>query len=158
MKQLDQIKLLVLDVDGTMTDGGVYITDQGNQFKKFNARDGLGIKEVMKIGIEVGIISHSLASEMVDTRANMLGIRYFYIGQQEKMEVLQEWVEEMGIDYDHVAYIGDDINDLEIMKKVGVAACPADSVEKIKSISKIVLKKKGGEGAVREFIDQYLLP
>ena len=154
---MSQIKLLVLDVDGTMTDGGIYVMEDGRQFKKFNAKDGMGIKLALKTGIEVGIISHSLVTEMVSSRANSLGLKYFYIGQESKLMVLKKWQEELGIQTDKIAFIGDDVNDLEIMQYVGTAACPADAVKPIKEISDIVLTKNGGEGAVREFIDNYLL-
>ncbi len=152
-----KIKLLLLDVDGTLTDGGVYILEDGKQFKKFNAQDGLGIKMAIKSGIEVGIISHSLITEMVTARANMLGLKYFYIGQRPKTEVLEEWLEELKLEYAEIAFIGDDVNDLEIMQKVGFSACPANANDKIKSISDVVLTKNGGDAAVREFIDLYLL-
>ena len=151
------IKMLILDVDGTLTDGGVYIQEDGKQFKKFNSQDGLGIKLAMKAGIEVAIISHSLVTEMVTARANMLGMKYFYVGQRPKLEVLEEWQKGLNLDYQHIAYIGDDVNDLEIMEKVGFSACPANAIDQIKSIVNVILTKKGGEGAVREFIDRYLL-
>jgi len=154
---LDQLKLLVLDVDGTMTDGGVYISEDGNQFKKFDAKDGMGIKLAIKNGIEVGIISHSYVSGMVKNRANVLGMKYFYVGQRPKLEVLNEWLEELSISMNEVGFIGDDVNDLEIMKAVGHTACPADAVKEIKAIAQIQLTKNGGQGAVREFIDEYLL-
>ena len=157
MAKLDNIKLLVLDVDGTMTDAGVYIMEDGTQFKKFNARDGIGIKLARKSGIEVGIISHSLVTAMVEARANMLGLKYFYIGQEEKLKVLKNWTEELGIFLEQVAFIGDDVNDLEIMKAVGTAACPSDALPAVQAISQIKLTKKGGEGCVREFIDGWLL-
>ena len=152
-----KIKLLVLDVDGTMTDGGVYITEKGEQFKKFNARDGMGIKLAERAGITVGIISHSLVTEMVTSRANTLGMKYFYIGQEPKLGILKNWLEELELTLDEVAYIGDDINDLEIMQAVGISVCPADAVGHIQRIADIKLSRKGGEGAVREFIDEYLL-
>lgn len=152
-----EIKLLVLDVDGTMTDGGVYIMEDGRQFKKFNARDGMGIKLAMKQGVEVGIISHSLVSEMVTSRANTLGMKYYYVGQRAKEEVLEEWMTALGLTYSDVAFIGDDVNDLGIMKKVGFKACPADAMNPIKSIADVILHNKGGEGAVREFIDRFIL-
>ncbi|WP_421893453.1 KdsC family phosphatase [Marinoscillum sp.] len=157
MTKLPTIKLLVLDVDGTMTDGGIYIMEDGRQFKKFHARDGLGIKEAMKVGVEVGIISHSLATEMVNSRANMLGMKHFYVGQRPKLEVLSEWIKELNISYNEICFIGDDINDLEIMQKVGFSACPADAAAAIKKIAKVVLDKKGGDAAVREFIDRFIL-
>ncbi|MBV6642769.1 MAG: HAD-IIIA family hydrolase [Cyclobacteriaceae bacterium] len=156
-KIIPEIKMLILDVDGTLTDGGVYIQEDGKQFKKFNSQDGLGIKLAMKAGVDVGIISHSTVTEMVTARANMLGLKHFYIGQRPKLEVLEEWQEELGIDFQQIAYIGDDVNDLDIMEQVGFTACPANAIDKIKSIVNVILTKKGGEGAVREFIDRYLL-
>jgi len=154
---LKNLKLLVLDVDGTMTDGGVYISEDGNQFKKFDAKDGMGIKLAIKNGIEVGIISHSYVSGMVENRANVLGMKYFYVGQRPKLEVLNEWLEELSISMEEVGFIGDDVNDMEIMQAVGHTACPADAVKEIKAIAQIQLTKNGGAGAVREFIDEYLL-
>lgn len=157
MPKLSHIKLLVLDVDGTLTDAGVYIMEDGTQFKKFNARDGIGINEARKAGIEVGIISHSLATGMVEARANMLKLKYYYVGQEPKLGILEKWRQELGISYDEIAFIGDDINDREIMLKVGVSACPSDAMEAIKSIAQIQLKLPGGKACVREFIDRYLL-
>lgn len=156
-EKLKKIKLLVLDVDGTMTDAGVYIMEDGMQFKKFHARDGMGIKLAMIAGYEVGIISHSLVSEMVTSRANTLGMKYYYVGQRPKEEILEEWKEQLNLADDQVAFIGDDVNDFEIMKKVGFAACPADAVKQIKAIADVTLDKKGGDGAVREFVDRFLL-
>lgn len=152
-----KIKFLVLDVDGTMTDGGIYVLEDGSQFKKFNAKDGMGIKLAIKSGIEVGIISHSHTTEMVNSRANMLGMKYIYVGQESKLKILENWLEEMDISLSEVAFIGDDVNDLSIMQVVGHTACPSDSVKEIKAIAKVILKSKGGEGAVREFIDEHLL-
>ena len=155
--KLKNIKLLVLDVDGTLTDAGVYVMEDGSQFKKFNARDGMGIIQARKAGIEVGIISHSFVTSMVESRANSLGLKYFYVGQDSKVEVLEKWMEELGLTYKEIAYIGDDINDMDVMLKVGVSACPADAVSTIKEIASIQLNKKGGEGCVREFIDTWLM-
>lgn len=157
MEKLSHIKLLVLDVDGTMTDAGVYIMEDGRQFKKFNARDGMGIRLAIKSGVEVGIISHSLVSEMVTARANMLGMKYYYVGQRPKLEVLEEWKVKLGLSNEEIAFIGDDVNDLDVMQVVGFKACPADAVSQIKAISDVVLEKKGGDGAVREFVDRFIL-
>lgn len=151
------IKFLILDVDGTMTDGGVYVMEDGKQFKKFNAKDGMGIKMAMKAGIEVGIISHSHITTMIESRAEMLGLKYVYVGTESKLEILRRWIYKFNVTKKQVAYIGDDVNDLEIMNEVGLAACPSDAVDSIKKISDVVLSKKGGEGCVREFIDRYLL-
>lgn len=152
-----EIRFLVLDVDGTMTNAGIYIMEDGRQFKKFNARDGMGIKLAIQSGTQVGIISHSMVSEMVTSRANALGMKYYYVGQKPKEEVLESWLEDLQLSYEEIAFIGDDINDFEIMQKVGFAACPADAVDQIKAIADVVLTKNGGEGAVREFIDRFVL-
>jgi YrbI family 3-deoxy-D-manno-octulosonate 8-phosphate phosphatase len=151
------IKFLVLDVDGTLTDGGVYVMEDGRQFKKFDVKDGMGIKLALAAGIEVGIISHSLVGEMVSSRANMLGMKYVYIGQEPKLEILESWLKELHLSYNEVAFIGDDVNDLEIMKAVGFSACPSDAMNVIKNNADITLLSRGGKGAVREFIDRFLL-
>ena len=157
MNKNQNIKLLILDVDGTMTDGGIYILDDGRQFKKFSAKDGLGIKMALQKGVEVGIISHSMVSEMVETRAHMLGLNYCYVGDEPKLNIFNQWMQKMDLKKEEIAFIGDDLNDSEIMKEVGFSACPSDSVEEIKGQVDVVLSKKGGEGAVREFIDKYIL-
>jgi 3-deoxy-D-manno-octulosonate 8-phosphate phosphatase (KDO 8-P phosphatase) len=151
------IKLLILDVDGTLTDGGIYIMEDGSQFKKFNSRDGMGIRLLQKAGIEVGIISNGKTTSMVQARADMLGITRVYVGEAKKMDVLDAWMEEMGIGLGEVGMVGDDINDLPVMEKAGLSACPADAVKAVKEKADIVLQLKGGEGCVRELIDNYLL-
>jgi 3-deoxy-D-manno-octulosonate 8-phosphate phosphatase (KDO 8-P phosphatase) len=151
------IKLLILDVDGTLTDGGIYIMEDGSQFKKFNSRDGMGIRLLQKAGIEVGIISNGKTTSMVQARADMLGMTRVYVGEAKKMDVLDAWMEEMGISLDQVGMVGDDINDLPVMEKVGLSACPADAVKAVREKADIVLQLKGGEGCVRELIDNYLL-
>ena len=157
MSDLKNIKLLALDVDGTMTDAGMYIMEDGTQFKKFHARDGIGIKLAMKAGIEVGIISHSPVTSVVETRADILGIKLCYVGREPKENILQQWMDQLGCNATEVAFMGDDVNDLEVMKVAGLTACPADAVDAIKKVSDILLSKKGGKGCVREFIDEYLL-
>lgn len=155
--QLKNIKLLILDVDGVMTDGGMYFTEAGDQMKKYNTKDGMAIIHLTKNDFQVGIISSGFKAEMVKARATLLGIQHFYVGRGKKIEVLNKWCEELGISLSEVAMIGDDINDLEVMQSIGVSACPNDAVAKIKNQAKIILNKKGGEGCVREFIDNYLL-
>ncbi|WOK06811.1 HAD-IIIA family hydrolase [Imperialibacter roseus] len=157
MKDYKNIKLLILDVDGTLTDGGIYIMEDGSQFKKFNSRDGMGIRLLQKAGIEVGIISNGKTTSMVQARADMLGMTRVYVGEAKKMDVLEAWMTEMGIGLDQVGMVGDDINDLPVMEKAGLSACPADAVRAVKEKADIVLQLKGGEGCVRELIDNYLL-
>jgi YrbI family 3-deoxy-D-manno-octulosonate 8-phosphate phosphatase len=152
-----KIKLIVADVDGTLTDGGIYLTENGDEFKKFNAKDGMGVKLLIKKGFKVGIISASHARKLVLARSEMLGIELCYIGNEPKLSILEKWTEELGIDFDEIAYIGDDVNDLEIMKKVGLSFCPQDSAEEIRKISDVILSEDGGRGCFREMADKYFL-
>lgn len=156
-KQLEKIKLLILDVDGVMTDGGMYVSESGDQMKRYNTQDGMGIMHLTKSGVQVGIISSGFANNMVQKRAELLGIQHCYVGRDPKLEILKKWCEEMKLQLNEVAIIGDDINDLEVMKNIGLAICPANAVNSVKSHCHIILSKKGGEGCVREFIDHFLL-
>ena len=156
-KKLEKIKLLILDVDGVMTDGGMYFTENGDQIKKYNTKDGMAILHLTKNEFQVAIISSGFKSEMVKTRADLLGIQRCYVGRDPKIEVLNKYCEELKITLENVAIIGDDVNDMEIIKKVGFSASPSDAVNTVKSQVDVVLNKKGGEGCVREFIDAYLL-
>ncbi|MFK8038909.1 MAG: KdsC family phosphatase [Crocinitomicaceae bacterium] len=150
------IQFLILDVDGTMTDGGMYFTENGDMMKKYNTKDGMAIKGLTKAGFHVGIISHSHQSKMVENRANMLGIQNVYVGAESKLVILDQWLLDLKLTRKQVAFIGDDINDLEIMKSVGISACPHDAVDSVRAISDIVLVNNGGQTCVREFIDKYL--
>ena len=156
-KKLEKIKLLILDVDGVMTDGGMYFTENGDQIKKYNTKDGMAILHLTKSEFQVAIISSGFKSEMVKTRADLLGIQRCYVGRDPKIEVLNKYCEELNITLENVAIIGDDVNDMEIIKKVGFSASPSDAVNTVKSQVDVVLNKKGGDGCVREFIDAYLL-
>ncbi len=156
-EKASRIRLLVLDVDGTLTDGGVYIDAHGVQSKKFNIRDGMGITLLHEKGIPVGIISHSRAQAILDERARMLGIQYVYSGKEPKLDVLQKWMTELSLSFGEIAYIGDDVNDIGIMEKVGLSACPSDAHFQVVKKADIVLTREGGKGCVREFIDRYLL-
>ncbi|MFH1004834.1 MAG: HAD hydrolase family protein [Bacteroidota bacterium] len=153
----NKIKFLALDIDGVLTDGGVYLTEKGDIFKKFNVKDGAGIMQAMKSGITVGFISAGKSKKLLNARAKMLGVKYVYAGEDEKLLVLSKWCAKLKIDLKEVAYIGDDVNDLKIISAIGFSACPKDAVEKIKEIVDVVLEKKGGEGCVREFVNKYLL-
>ena len=155
--KLSEIKLLVIDVDGVLTDGGMYFTESGDQFKKFNTKDGMGILHLTKSGFQVAIISSGFKGELVKNRAEMLGVQYCYVGRDAKLGVLKSHCAELGIDLKNVAMIGDDINDLEVMRSVGLSVCPSDAVKIVKTNSSIILNKRGGEACVREFIDEYLL-
>jgi len=156
-KKNGEIKLLILDVDGVLTNGGMYFTEKGDEIKQFNTKDGRGIISFKKNGGTIGIISSGFKREIIEQRSEMLGIQKVYVGQEKKEDVLQNWMKEINITWDQVAFVGDDINGLNVMKKVGLSACPNDAVDEIKSISDIVLKRDGGRGCVREFIGNYLV-
>lgn len=156
-KKLDKIKLLVLDVDGVMTDGGMYYTENGDQMKKFNTKDGMAILHLTKSDFQVAVISSGFKGEMVRSRTELLGIQHFYVGRDKKIKILNDICERLEISLENVAIIGDDINDLDIIKKAGFSACPSDAMDSVKTNVDVILNRKGGEGCVREFIDSYLL-
>ena len=153
---IPKIKLLILDVDGTMTDNGIYIDEKGIESKKYNAKDGVGIYELIKNNVIVGIISHSEKGDGIKSRASYLGIKYCHVGNEPKEEILKIWIKKLEINLEEVAFIGDDINDLSIIDIVGFSACPNDSSDPVKRKASLVLNTKGGYGCVREFSDLYL--
>lgn len=154
-----QIKLFLSDVDGTLTDGGMYYSEKGDELKKFNTRDGMGFQLLREAGIKVGIIT-SENTQIVANRAKKLKIDYLVQGKRDggKLAAVKEICNIMGISLTEVAYIGDDINCLELLSSVGLAACPLDANVNLKNISNIrIMNRKGGEGCVREFIDSLVL-
>lgn len=155
--KLEKIKLLILDVDGVLSDGGMYYTESGDQFKKYNSKDGMAILKAQEKGMMIGIISSAFTDKMVLNRAKTLKIERVYVGQESKITVLKKWCSELKLELDEVAMIGDDINDFSIFDAVGMRFCPADAVQVVKHKVDVVLSKKGGEGCVRELIDTYLL-
>lgn len=146
------IKLILLDVDGTLTDGGIYRGNEGEELKKFNVKDGYAIVTAQKLGMEFGIITGK-KSKLVEVRAEELKIKYLYQGISQKTEILEEIIEKIALRKDEIAYMGDDLNDIRIMKCVGIKGAPCDAVPEILEIADFVSGKKGGEGAVREFIE-----
>lgn len=153
-----QIKLFLCDVDGTLTDGGMYYSENGDELKKFNTRDGMGFQRLREAGIKTGIIT-SEDTQIVENRARKLNVDFLYQGKRDggKLAVAQEICTRMGIKLDEVAYIGDDVNCVELLEAIGVKACPADACEEVKAIAGIhVMSRKGGDGCVREFIEYIL--
>ncbi|XDZ63096.1 acylneuraminate cytidylyltransferase [Alphaproteobacteria bacterium LSUCC0396] len=149
------IKIFLCDVDGTLTDAGMYYGENGEEFKKFNTHDGKGFELLRKAGIKTGIIT-SENTKIVENRAKKLNVDYLYQGldAKGKLEIAKEICRKDGITLNNVAYIGDDVNCRELLQSVSIAACPEDAINDIKMIPNIInLTKKGGEGAVREFID-----
>lgn len=149
------IKLIVSDVDGVMTDGGLYYGKNGEETKKFNVKDGLVINALKKNGIKLCIIT-GRESEIVKRRFSELQFDFIIQGSDNKLRDLQKVVEKVRIDVESVAYIGDDTNDLELLRSVGFSACPNDAVSVLKSEVNYVCQKNGGEGAFREFADYIL--
>ena len=146
------IKLLILDVDGCMTDGSLIYDEHGNESKVFNVKDGLGISTWLKIGGEVAIIT-GRESKIVQRRARELGVIHIYQGVKNKKEVLENMLNVLGITTDEVAVIGDDLNDLGMIKLVNRSFTPADGMDIVKKEVDTILSKKGGQGAIREMID-----
>ncbi|MDY0120691.1 MAG: HAD hydrolase family protein [Sulfurimonas sp.] len=146
------IKLLVLDVDGCMTDGKIIYDNNGLESKQFNVKDGLGITSWLKLGNEIAIIT-GRDSRIVANRAKELGIKHLYQGVKDKQARLKELVESLHIGLNEVAAIGDDLNDYHMLSLVGHSFTPANGVKEIQSIVTTVLSKEGGDGAVREMID-----
>lgn len=153
-----KIKLFLSDIDGTLTDAGMYYSENGDELKKFNTRDGLGFRLLKEAGIKTGIIT-SETTKLVETRAKKLNVDYLYQGKIDggKLAIAQEICKNEGISLSEVAYIGDDVNCIDLLSAVGFAACPADAHSKVKSIPNInQMKTNGGEGCVREWIDMIL--
>lgn len=155
--KLKKVKMLILDVDGVMTDGGMYFAESGEQMKKFNTKDGMAIIHLTKSNFQVAIISSGFKGDAIKSRAEMLGIQHCHVTRDAKIDVLKGICTELNIALEEVAIIGDDINDLEVMRTVGVSFAPRDAVAIVKKNVDVVLEKRGGEGCVRELIDYYLL-
>jgi YrbI family 3-deoxy-D-manno-octulosonate 8-phosphate phosphatase len=152
---LKGIRLFATDVDGVLTDAGMYYSESGDEWKKFNTRDGMGIKLLQRTGILTAIVTQE-RTKLVARRAEKLTIPEVHQGAMDKVAVVREMAERHGLTLDQVAYIGDDVNDLETLKIVGFSATPADGAPQVVAIVDYVCRKKGGEGAVREVIDLIL--
>lgn len=148
-------KLIATDIDGVWTDGGMYYTESGDEFKRFNTYDSAGVVFSRKLGIPVAIITGE-ASMAVKRRAEKLKIEYCYTGITDKLSVVKALCEELKIGLDEVAYLGDDLNDVEVFGHVGFTACPSSAPSYIKPLVKKVLKCKGGEGVFREFVEDII--
>ena len=151
-----EIRMVIFDIDGVMTDAGMYYTEAGDEFKKFNAKDGMVVRRLKQRGIHTGIISHGFNTNLIQRRAERLHITHMEVSQVPKKETLMRWCKELNITPEQVCFIGDDLNDEDIMRAVGFSACPADAVDEVKEMVHVVLQKKGGEGCVRELIDLYI--
>ncbi len=155
-EKLSRIKLLLTDCDGVLTDGGVYYGEAGEEFKKFDIRDGMGVERLRNFaGVTTGIITGELSPSLIK-RAEKLKIVELHLGVKDKPEVFKEILSRLNLQPEEVAYIGDDTNDLEVMKLAGLAACPADAISFVKDVADIICEAKGGEGCFREFAEQII--
>ena len=152
-----KIKLFICDVDGTLTDGKLYFGDNGELFKKFDIKDGYGIYSLLPNNKIETVIITGRSSEIVAKRCADLRVKEVYQGVSDKLLCLKEITDKTGIGFDQVAYIGDDLNDIECITQVnksgGITACPKNSIKKVKKLVRYVCKNNGGDGAVREFIE-----
>ena len=149
---MDSIKLLVYDFDGVMTDNKVYVDQLGNEMVQVNRADGLGVSEIKKLGLKQIILSTE-TNPVVRMRAKKLRLTCLH-SVKNKAKTLSDYCRNQQISFNEVAYVGNDINDLEVMKLVGTTFCPADAHVSIKEISQYILKSKGGEGVSREIFDK----
>lgn len=152
---MKNIKLIALDVDGTMTNGEICYDENHMEFKTFNAKDGLGIKTAIKQGLKICIIT-GRESIITENRSNELGCHYLFQNIQHKVPVLEKLCSDIGISPEEVAYVGDDINDLGVMGICGFTACPSDAARDIIETVDFVSQYEGGKGAVREVIEGIL--
>lgn len=153
--EIPEIKMFLTDCDGCLTDGGMYYSEHGDELKKFNTRDGMGFALLREKGIVTGIVT-SESVELNKRRAEKLKLDILEAGCKDKVAIIKQICQERGIDLMNVAYIGDDINDLEVIKMVGFGCCPADAMPQVREAAKYVAKAKGGEGVIREIIDRII--
>jgi 3-deoxy-D-manno-octulosonate 8-phosphate phosphatase (KDO 8-P phosphatase) len=155
LNKLKDISTFIFDVDGVLTDGSVYVTENGDQFRQFNIKDGYAIQLAVKCGYNVCAISGS-RSKIAIHRLNSLGVKDVYVGAHTKSHNFKLYLEEKHVLPAGVLFMGDDIPDLEVMQMAGLAVCPADAAEEIKAISQYISPFVGGKGAVRDVIEKVL--
>jgi len=147
-----KIRLLICDVDGVLTNGGLFFGDDGQEYKAFNSRDGHGMKMLQESGIPIAIIT-GRTSNVVSLRMKNLGIKHLYQGQEDKTIAFAKLLKEFQLDAEQVAYVGDDVIDLPVMTKVGLSLCVADGHELVKQHAHWCTLNNGGQGAVREICE-----
>ncbi|MGH2565250.1 MAG: KdsC family phosphatase [Ginsengibacter sp.] len=152
---MNEIKLFITDIDGVWTDGGMYYDETGNEWKKFNTSDSAGVLFLRLLNIPVAIITGE-DTKIVKRRAAKLKIEHLYMGVSNKLEVAKELCSSLKITLNQVAYIGDDINDIELLKAVQLSAAPENAPDYIKKLVHWVIPVKGGDGAFRAFVEKYL--
>lgn len=156
VEKLQKIKLVVFDVDGTLSDCGIYLDCEHNELKKFNCKDGMGISLLHKAGISVALLT-GRNSPLTARRAQELHIEHVIQGQMDKEAALLNLLHELKLEPENLAAMGDDVNDLPLFNNASVSACPQDAYHYMKSVASIVLTQEGGKGAAREFCDLILM-
>lgn len=152
---LQEVDTFIFDYDGVMTDGKIVLMEEGQPLRMANVKDGYVLQLVVKLGFNVVIISGGFSRSM-ENRFESLGIENVYLGVKNKEVILKKYLDKNGIDPKHVVYMGDDIPDFNVMKMIGIPVCPADAAEEIKNISIYISDRNGGEGCVRDIIEQVL--
>lgn len=150
-----RVRLVVLDVDGTLTDGAMYYTAQGDHMKRFHTRDGMGIAMLQRAGLHVALVTGE-DSPIVLRRGEKLKVPFVLLGVEDKATAVKDLCAKLGLGLHEVAYVGDDVNDLEVMGRVGLAFAVADAHERVRAAAHVVLQRRGGEGAVREAAERIL--
>ncbi|MBL6665647.1 HAD-IIIA family hydrolase [Flavobacteriaceae bacterium] len=152
---LNKITTFVFDVDGVLTNGKILVTTEGEMYREMNTRDGFALKYALLKGFNIGIISGG-TNQGVKKRLENLGVNKVYLGIHEKDIALDDFINTYNINPDEVLYMGDDVPDMPVMEKVGVATCPQDAVPDVKRIADYVSHKNGGDGCVREIVEQVM--
>lgn len=155
IEKFARVKLLSLDLDGTLTDGGLYYFEDGNEARKYHVQDGYGIVEVQKAGLQVCLITQS-DTAAIARRAERLRIRHCYMGVHDKLPRLQAICAELGIGLDQVAHVADDVNDLGVLGAIGLPIAVANARPRVKAVAAYITTARGGDGAVREVCDLLL--
>lgn len=148
-------KLILTDIDGVWTDGGMYYDQTGNEWKKFHTYDSAGVLFAHALNIPVGIITGE-NTQIVQRRADKLKVDYCYLGVKDKLAMVNKLASDLNISLSDIAYIGDDINDIEVLQNVGFSGVPSSAPEYVKKLANVPLSKRGGEGVFREFIETLL--
>lgn len=154
-EDIARVKAFVFDVDGVMTDGGIIPTPDGDFIRRYHAKDGYAVAYAIKLGYKVCIISGG-RGEMLRRRLEMLGVSQMYLNCMNKIAAIDEFIADNGLDADEVIYMGDDIPDLDCMRRVGIPVCPADACSEVIEASRYVSEYDGGHGAVRDIVEQVL--
>ena len=154
-KRLQQMELLVLDVDGVLTDGGLWFDASGQLIKRFDVRDGLGIRLLQQAGVTIALLSGGQGGA-TEVRARQLGIEHCLVGIKDKVAALSALQQQLGVDMETTVFVGDDLNDLAVRPVVGLLLAPADACRPVRRGADLVLRRKGGHGAVRELAERIL--